>query len=144
MEELGGLAKSAPKLAFLFGLAGMASIGLPGLANFAGEAAVFLSGFKNWTAGEPLGAVQIGTIIAIFGVVLSAIYMLRAIRFIFHGETVKKTESAPDLSREEHVSAIFLAVALLVVGICPNLLFNLFNEPTTTGVPVTTVLNEAP
>ena len=144
MEELGGLAKSAPKLAFLFGLAGMASIGLPGLANFAGEAAVFLSGFKNWTAGEPLGAVQIGTIIAIFGVVLSAIYMLRAIRFIFHGETVKKTESATDLSREEHVSAIILAVTLLVVGICPNLLFNLFNEPTATGAPVTTVLNEAP
>ena len=65
MEELGGLAKSAPKLAFLFGLAGMASIGLPGLANFAGEAAVFLSGFKNWTAGEPLGAVQILSLIHI-------------------------------------------------------------------------------
>lgn len=142
MEELGGLAKSAPKLAFLFGLAGMASIGLPGLANFAGEAAVFLSGFKNWTAGEPLGVVQIATIIAIFGVVLSAIYMLRAIRNIFHGAPVKSTESAPDLDTDEKVPAIILAIALLVVGLYPNILFNLFNEPSAPE-PLTATATEA-
>ena len=144
MEELGGLAKSAPGLAFLFGLAGMASIGLPGLANFAGEAAVFLSGFKNWTAGECLGPVQIGTILAIFGVVISAIYMLRAIRSIFHGTPVKSTESAPDLDLQEKLPAIILAVALLVVGLYPNILFNLFNEPSITVAPATVSLNEAP
>lgn len=142
MEELGGLAKSAPGLAFLFGLAGMASIGLPGLANFAGEAAVFLSGFKNWVAGEPLGVVQIGTILAIFGVVISAIYMLRAIRNIFHGEPVAATQSASDLSREEKLPAIILAVALLVVGLYPNILFNLFNEPSLPLAPTTVSLSE--
>ena len=144
MEELGGLAKSAPGLAFLFGLAGMASIGLPGLANFAGEAAVFLSGFKNWVAGEPLGPVQVGTIIAIFGVVISAVYMLRAIRNIFHGEPVAATESAKDLDTIEKVPAILLAAALLIVGLYPNILFNLFNEPKASKAPVTTALNEAP
>lgn len=144
MEELGGLAKSAPRLAFLFGLAGMASIGLPGLANFAGEAAVFLSGFRNWTAGDSLGPVQIGTIIAIFGVVLSAIYMLRAIRNIFHGEPVKATESAKDLNLEEKIPAVVLAGALLVVGLYPNLLLNLFNEPVPKVIPVTTTLTDAP
>ena len=144
MEELGGLAKAAPKLAFLFGLAGMASIGLPGLANFAGEAAVFLSGFKNWTAGESFGPVQIGTIIAIFGVVLSAIYMLRAIRSIFHGEPVKATESASDLDMDDKVPAIILAAALLIVGLYPNLLFNLFNEPSVQAASVVVVANEAP
>ncbi len=137
MEELGGLAKSAPNLAFLFGLAGMASIGLPGLANFAGEAAVFLSGFKNWVVGEPLGIVQIGTILAIFGVVISAIYMLRAIRSIFHGEPVKATESASDLTLNEKIPALLLAIALLAVGIYPNLLFNLFNEPPAKLAPTT-------
>ncbi|MFN7343097.1 MAG: proton-conducting transporter membrane subunit, partial [bacterium] len=44
--DLGGLAKSAPALAFVFGIGAMASIGLPGLANFAGEVMVFLSAFK--------------------------------------------------------------------------------------------------
>ncbi|MBK1833343.1 complex I subunit 4 family protein [Roseibacillus ishigakijimensis] len=138
MEELGGLAKSAPVLAFLFGLAGMASIGLPGLANFAGEAAVFLSGFRNWTPGEPLGAVQIGTIIAIFGVVISAIYMLRAIRNIFHGPESKLTTSRSDLSREEQIPALLLAVALLVIGLYPNLFFNLFNTPVEASKPAVT------
>ncbi|MGJ8722916.1 MAG: complex I subunit 4 family protein [Roseibacillus sp.] len=144
MEELGGLAKAAPGLAFLFGLAGMASIGLPGLANFAGEAAVFLSGFKNWTPGECFGPVQIGTIIAIFGVVLSAIYMLRAIRNIFHGEPVKATESATDLDTNEKVPAIILAAALLIVGLYPNILFNLFNEPSAPTTPAVVVATEAP
>ena len=144
MEELGGLAKAAPGLAFLFGLAGMASIGLPGLANFAGEAAVFLSGFDNWTAGESLGPVQIGTIIAIFGVVLSAIYMLRAIRNIFHGEPVKLTESASDLDRDDKVPAIILAAALLIVGLYPNILFNLFNDPATVTTPAVVVAAKAP
>ena len=127
-QDLGGLAKSAPSLAFLFGLAGMASIGLPGLANFAGEVAVFLSGFRNWNAGEPLGIVQIGTIIALWGVVISAVYMLRAVRQIFHGSPVKRTESVADLNRDERLPAIILAVALLVVGLYPNILFNLFNS----------------
>ncbi|MDQ8188768.1 complex I subunit 4 family protein [Roseibacillus persicicus] len=143
MEELGGLAKSAPGLAFLFGLAGMASIGLPGLANFAGEAAVFLSGFKNWDAGQPLGAVQIATIIAIFGVVISAIYMLRAVRNIFHAAPVKLTESAEDLNMSEKIPALILAAALLVVGLYPNILFNLFN-PTVEAVEPEVSLVEAP
>ena len=48
LSDLGGLAKSAPKLAFIFGIAAMASIGLPGLANFSGEVLVFLSAFKTY------------------------------------------------------------------------------------------------
>ena len=48
ITQLGGLAKTAPALSFLFGLAGMASIGLPVLANFAGEVMVFFAGFDDW------------------------------------------------------------------------------------------------
>jgi NADH-quinone oxidoreductase subunit M len=151
MTELGGLAKSAPGLAFLFGLAGMASIGLPGLANFAGEAAVFLAGFQNWSPQEPLGAVQIGTIIALFGVVISAIYMLRAIRAIFHGGesravTSGSSEAGRDLNRSEKLPALLLAVSLLVVGLFPNILFGLFDsgsEQPFTPVTVSTSLENA-
>lgn len=138
LNELGGLAKTAPTLAFLFGIAGMASIGLPGLANFAGEVAVFLSGFENWTPDQPLGAVQIGTIIAIFGVVLSAIYMLRAIRKIFQGETVPATESAQDASWRDEAPAILLAAALLIVGLFPNLLFGLMDDKSEPVTPAPT------
>ncbi len=126
LSDLGGLAKSAPGLAFLFGMVGMASIGLPGLANFAGEVLVFLSAFKNYDYAAGLGPVQIACILAIWGVVISAIYMLRAYRNIFQGATVKATEGAADLTLADRIPALLLAVALLAVGLYPNLLLNLF------------------
>lgn len=144
LRGMGGLAKSAPALAFLFGLAGMASIGLPGLANFAGEIMVFLSGFRNWD-GEHFGPVQVGTILALWGLVISAVYMLRAYRNTFQGAPVCATENAPDLTLADRLPAVLLAIALLVVGLYPNSLLHLINGPdepaaTTTAAVTTTAL----
>jgi NADH-quinone oxidoreductase subunit M len=125
LTDLGGLAKSAPSLAFLFGLVGMASIGLPGLANFAGEVLVFLSAFQNYNPAAGLGPVQIACILSIWGVVISAVYMLRAYRRIFQGESVKATDGAADLTFADRIPALLLAIALLAVGLYPNLLLNL-------------------
>jgi NADH-quinone oxidoreductase subunit M len=123
--DLGGLAKPAPALAFLFGIGAMASIGLPGLANFAGEVLVFLSTFHNYNGTNGLSPVQITCILAIWGVVISAVYMLRAYRSVFHGPTVKATESAADITFAERIPALLLILALLAVGLYPNLLLNL-------------------
>lgn len=125
LADLGGLAKSAPAMAFVFGIAAMASIGLPGLANFSGEVLVFLSAFQNYVPANGLGPVQIACILAIWGVVISAVYMLRAYRTIFQGPPVAATEEAPDLSLKEHIPAILLVAALLAVGVYPNLLLDL-------------------
>lgn len=125
LSDLGGLAKSAPKLAFVFGIAAMASIGLPGLANFAGEVLVFLSAFKSYTGVSGLGPVQIACILSIWGVVISAVYMLRAYRNIFQGPTVPATESATDLTLADRIPAAILVIALVAVGLYPNLLLDL-------------------
>lgn len=125
LSDLGGLAKSAPRMAFLFGMVGMASIGLPGLANFAGEVMVFLSAFQNYDPAAGLGPVQIACILAIWGVVISAVYMLRAYRKIFQGPTVRATETAADLTFADRIPVLLLAVALLAVGLYPNLLLSL-------------------
>jgi NADH-quinone oxidoreductase subunit M len=125
LQELGGLAKPAPQLAFAFGIAAMASIGLPGLANFAGEVLVFLSAFKDYHAASGLGPVQIACIFSIWGVVISAVYMLRAYRNIFQGPTVKSTVSAMDLTLTDRLSATLLIVSLFAVGLYPNILLNL-------------------
>ncbi|MEY4570423.1 MAG: hypothetical protein RLZZ398_1862 [Verrucomicrobiota bacterium] len=124
-QDLGGLAKSAPKLAFIFGIAAMASIGLPGLANFSGEILVFLAAFKSYNGTSGLGPVQIACIFSIWGVVISAVYMLRAYRNIFQGPAVKSTESAADLTCADRLPAILLVLALFAVGLYPNLLLNL-------------------
>ena len=128
IQVLGGLAKNAPALAFVFGLAGMASIGLPGLANFAGEVMVFFAGFADWKNAQgqiDLGWVQITTIISLWGVVISAVYMLRAYRNIFQGPLVPKTTNASDITLEDKIPAYLLAITLLVIGIYPKLLLNL-------------------
>ena len=129
LAELGGLAKAAPRLAFLFGLGAMASIGLPGLANFSGEVLVFLSGFNGYEGGT-LGPVQIATILALWGVVISAVYMLRAFRQTFHGPAVAHTDSnhVKDFGPFCQIPAAVLAIALLVVGIYPNSLLNLLKS----------------
>ncbi|MCP5536428.1 MAG: NADH-quinone oxidoreductase subunit M [Akkermansiaceae bacterium] len=122
ISQLGGLAKTAPALAFVFGLAGMASIGLPGLANFAGEIMVFFAGFADWKPADGLGWVQVTTIIALWGVVLGAVYMLRAYRNTFQGPLVKATESASDIGLSEKIPTYFLAATLLVVGVYPHII----------------------
>lgn len=127
LDQLGGLAKAAPKLAFLFGLVTMASIGLPGLANFAGEVMVFISSFApgSYDAAKGLGPVQITCILAIWGVVISAVYGLRAFRKIFQGPSNTRTEAVADLTLCDRAPAILLAIVLLAVGIFPKLLLSL-------------------
>jgi NADH-quinone oxidoreductase subunit M len=125
LSDLGGLAKAAPGLAFIFGIAAMASIGLPGLANFSGEVLVFLSAFKSYNGTAGLGPVQIACILSIWGVVISAVYMLRAYRNIFQGPSVKSTEAAADITFCQRIPALLLILVLFAVGLCPNLLLNL-------------------
>lgn len=130
LAELGGLAKAAPRLAFLFGLGAMASIGLPGLANFSGEILVFFSGFESYQGGK-LGDLQVATILALWGVVISAVYMLRAYRQTFQGPAVAHTAigHVKDFGPFCQIPAAFLALALLVVGVYPNSLLSLLKKP---------------
>ena len=119
--SMGGLAKKAPFLGYAFGMAAFASIGLPGFTNFASEMMVFFGAFKSGAVAGSLSfsGTQIATICALWGVVISAVYMLRAYRQMFMGalpEGSTVTEAAPVL----RWSVILLLVALLIGGIWPK------------------------
>jgi NADH-quinone oxidoreductase subunit M len=75
-----------------------------------------------------LGPVQIACILAIWGVVISAVYMLRAFRKIFQGPAVKSTTNVADLTWCDHIPAVLLILSLLAVGCYPNLLLNFFTK----------------
>jgi len=124
-SDLGGLAKSAPALTFTFGFAAFTAMGLTVSANFVGEIFVFLSAFQQYNPADGMSALQIACIFAIWGVVISAVYMLRAFGGMFHGPPVPATLNAPDLTVAERIPALLLAVPLLCVGLYPNLLLNL-------------------
>lgn len=111
MEEMGGLGKKAPVLMAFFVAATMASIGLPGFANFWGELSIFIALFQSAT---PWALIP-----ALLGILISAIYGLRAVAAIFFGEPKKDWECG-DLSYKEKFPAIILLAALLVVGFWPR------------------------
>lgn len=124
-SELGGLAKVMPSFGLLFGFAAMASVGLPGFANFAGELMVFFGAFK---AGSPVGSgfnnFQIATVIAVWGVVISAVYMLRAYRRIFMGPVNDRWKSLAEIATLPRLCVVGLLVLLLIAGFFPQLLIN--------------------
>ena len=127
--KLGGLAKQLPFLGFAFGLAAFASIGLPGFGNFASELMVFFGAFKNAGVGLSFSQFQIVTIVALWGVVISAVYMLRAYRATFMGETPKQWTALCD-AKAGSIECIRPAVALLIAvlliaGFQPQLFLNL-------------------
>ncbi|MCX6936745.1 MAG: NADH-quinone oxidoreductase subunit M [Verrucomicrobia bacterium] len=117
MDDMGGLAKQTPVLAAFFVTATFASIGLPGLANFWGELAIFVGAWK-------FSAVY--TTLAISGVIISAVYGLRSAAKVFFGETSPalakvSAEKAPtDLCWCEKIPALVLLAALLFVGFWPK------------------------
>ncbi len=137
LDSMGGLGTKLPKLGFLFGLAGMASIGLPLLANFPGEFAIFMSCFQDAALGcseggacpfswvgvlfGGVGPVQVAAILAMWGLVIGAVYMLRAFRRVFKGEVAMASERATSLSCYDIVAAAILAAALVFFGIFPQI-----------------------
>jgi NADH-quinone oxidoreductase subunit M len=117
MDDMGGLARSAPVLAAFFTAAVFASIGLPGFANFWGELAIFVG---VWSYSHVLAAA------AVLGVVLSAVYGLRAAARIFFGAPSPAfaevcAKAVPfDLKWSERIPALVLLAALLFIGFWPR------------------------
>jgi NADH-quinone oxidoreductase subunit M len=118
--DLGGLGTSMPTLCFVFGLATFASIGLPGFANFASELLVFFGAFKNSTPGAGFNEFQVVATIALWGVVISAVYMLRAYRAIFMGERQARWQTVKDMPMNVGWAVVLLVGALFVVGLLPR------------------------
>jgi NADH-quinone oxidoreductase subunit M len=125
-NKLGGLATHAPAFTVLFAFGAFASIGLPGLANFAGEVMVFAGSFTEFKAGE-LSNLHWTVILALWGVVMSAVYMLRAYRHIFHG-SANTGLFMTDPVFSQRLPFILLAATLLITGCCPWLLLNLMKS----------------
>jgi NADH-quinone oxidoreductase subunit M len=127
-SELGGMGGITPKLGLLFGFAAMASVGLPGFASFAGEIMIFFGAFACGNAAGGFNWFQTATALALWGVVISAVYMLRAYRQVFWGSRGSAvSEDLPDISPGTRWAVIILLAALLVTGFRPGLLLDYLN-----------------
>jgi len=134
-DKLGGIAKAMPKLGLIFGFGVFASIGLPGFANFAAEIEIFFGAFAG--EGETMTWIRWATVGALWGVVISAVYMLRAYRHLFLGPLPKKLATPADLDWSMRVPLILLVVTLVAVGFVPELL-NQYIRPAINGILLVT------
>jgi NADH-quinone oxidoreductase subunit M len=119
LSDLGGLGKM-PRAGLAFGLAAFASIGLPGFANFAGEVMVIFGAFRNGAEPYRFHIFQITIVLALWGVVISAVYMLRAYRKVFMGAMPANWSGVTDLRRSLHVPIGLLIAATLWFGFFPQ------------------------
>lgn len=119
MYDFSGLAKKVPFVAVAFAIMGFASSGLPGLANFVAELMVFVGAFKDY----PVQAV-----IAVFGIIVTATYMLRCLRDVFFREPMHEWEGLRDASTfVERLPYVILIAVLLIVGFYPAILVDIIN-----------------
>ena len=118
---LNGLVKRMGVASFCFAVAGLASLGLPGLSGFVAEFMVFTGVFRTYL---PLA------VLAVIGAALTAVYILRLLARTFFGDAAEPiagwanpTDASPV---EKTVGAAFVLI-LLFVGIWPAPLTRVIN-----------------
>src|SRR5438094_1899715 len=120
LDELGGLAKAMPFAGLAFGFGAFAAVGLPGLANFSSEIMIFFGAIRNGWVMDSFHIFQIATVLALWGVVISTVYMLRAYRKMFMGTVSERWKQLLDLRLALRVPVALLVGALLCYGFCPQ------------------------
>ncbi|MEV4638363.1 NADH-quinone oxidoreductase subunit M [Actinoplanes sp. NPDC049548] len=124
LAGLGGLRETAPRLAGVLGFAAIASLGLPGLAGFWGEAFAVVAAVQR---GGPLWCTL--AVVAAVGGALTATYFLRLLRRVTHGPATQAVAAFPAVSRAEWLAWTPLILLTLVVGLVPALVLAAAADP---------------
>ena len=130
VPDLSGLARKIPFIGVCMVMAVMASSGLPGFANFVSEVMVFIGAWKQGSL-----VFRVATICAVWGIVVTATYLLWAVRTSFFGPFDEKWSMLKDATtfRQKFPYALLLA-ALLVVGFWPRLLTDVIQKSVAVAV----------
>ena len=122
LTEFGGLMARVPTFSILTSLALLASMGLPGLAQFVSEFHVLLGAFQRW---------GLYVLVAGAGILITAAYSLRIIARMFMGPLNPKWADLKDINRRELVAAVPLAVLMVTLGLFPSLALGLMDTTLT-------------
>jgi len=115
INEMGGLMKVIPFLSVCYVIAGLASLGLPGLSGFVAEVTIFVGAFQH-----PDLFHRILTIIATTSIVITAVYILRVIAILLLGPAANEHyEHFTDAKWYEKVSAVTLISFVAFIGLAP-------------------------
>jgi NADH-quinone oxidoreductase subunit M len=136
LSQLGGLMKVMPFISTVFVIAGLCSLGLPGFSGFVAEVTVFMGGWQNADKFY-----RIATIIACASIVVTAVYILRAVGKAIMGPLVTPPLSTSgagnfirtaDANWNEKWAAGLLIIGIVAIGVAPFWLNELVTPATET------------
>ena len=115
IREMGGLMKIMPFLSVCYVIAGLASLGLPGLSGFVAEMTIFVGSFQNADTFH-----RVMTIIACTSIVITAVYILRVVGKLLYGAVVNEHhKELTDAVWYERFAVIVLIIAIAGIGLAP-------------------------
>ncbi len=124
INEMGGLMKVIPFLSVCYVIAGLASLGLPGLSGFVAEMTVFIGAFQHNDMFH-----RVATILVTTSIVVTAVYILRVVGILLLGPIKDEHyHSLADAKWYEKLSAGTLILAVAGIGIAPLWLFNIISN----------------
>jgi NADH-quinone oxidoreductase subunit M len=118
IADFGGLQRVTPVMAWTFFIAGLSSLALPGLSSFVSEFLVLVGTFTRY---------PVHAIIATFGIVLAALYILIPVQKALHGPTTPGNENLKDLNLREKLAIAPIIAIIVVLGFYPSPLLNVIN-----------------
>jgi NADH-quinone oxidoreductase subunit M len=124
INELGGWARYLPLAAVAFIIGGLVSMGMPGLSGFVAELQIFMGLWQGPYFGQ-IWYYPIIAILAIWGVILTAAYVLRIVQQVFFGEwDPHKWHDLRPSNFGDKLALITFSVLMIIIGIVPSLLMN--------------------
>lgn len=115
IDQMGGLMKVIPFLSVCYVIAGLASLGLPGLSGFVAEMTVFVGAFQHAETFY-----RVVTIVVVTSIVITAVYILRVVAILLLGPTKDPHfEHLTDAKWFEKLSAVTLITAVAAIGLAP-------------------------
>ncbi|MFN2463799.1 MAG: NuoM family protein [Candidatus Dormibacteria bacterium] len=118
IREMGGLAQRMPYLAVAWIIGALASVGLPGFVGFVAEFEIFVGSF---------GVHKVGTLLAVFGVVLSAGYLLWMLERVFFGPLKEAWNRLRDPGPLELFYMFGMLAVVFLAGILPKVMTQLID-----------------
>ncbi|MDE6588200.1 MAG: NADH-quinone oxidoreductase subunit M [Paramuribaculum sp.] len=116
ITKMGGLMQIMPYLSVCYVIAGMASLGLPGLSGFVAEMTIFVGSFEHADTFH-----RFFTILACCSIVITAVYILRVVgKLLFGPVQDDHHRSLTDAEWWERTSTITLIVCVAAIGCFPN------------------------
>ena len=139
VDELGGLMKVIPFLGVVWVIAGLASLGLPGLSGFVAEMTIFIGSFQHTDTFH-----RVLTIVATTSIVITAVYILRVVGMLLFGP-IKNDHflNLKDAVWYEKLSTVTLVIAIAAIGIAPLWLSDMINFSLTPIIQKLQVINVA-